>query len=102
MFFGFSAREASGQPTRNRNSRSLEMRELFIKDWNVSDVPSSVLRESKHKSNKKRLKPLSSVVFAFGVRLALLAAIRLPGLRNHICVNRIRILHGHLRVRKCE
>src|SRR5260370_1969879 len=100
MLFGFAARNISGQANRSRMSRSLEMRVWFIKGWEDCAAPSLVLRNSADKSNNKPLRFVSLVVFPFGVRLALLAPVRLPGLRDHVRMNRIRVLHGHLRVRK--
>src|SRR5260370_31842562 len=102
MLFGFSARNISGQANRSRMSRSLEMRVWFIQGWEECAAPSLVLRNSADKSNNKPLRFASLVVFPFGVRLALLTPVRLPGLRDHIRMNRIRVLHGHLGVRKRE
>src|SRR5260370_16402565 len=102
MLFRFSARKTSAQPKKIRMGRSLGMREWFIKDWEGCVAPSLVLRNSADKSNNERLRSVSSVVFPFGVRLALLASVRLPGLRDNVRMNRIRVLHGHLGMRKRE
>src|SRR5260370_31008623 len=102
MLFGFSARNISRQPNRSKMSRSLEMRVWFIESWEDCAAPSLVLRNSTDKSNGKQLRSAPLVVFPFGVRLALLASVRLPGLRDHIRMNRIRVLHGHLGMRKRE
>src|SRR6266849_3287653 len=102
MLFGFSARKTSAQPKKIRMGRSLGMREWFIKDWEGCVAPSLVLRNATDKSNSERPRSVPSVVFPFGVRLALLASVRLPGLRDNIGMNRIRVLHGHLGMRKRE
>src|SRR5260370_15252202 len=102
MLFGFSARNISGQANRSRMSRSLEMRVWFIKAWGDCAAPSLVLRNSADKSNNKPLRFASLVVFPFGVHLALLTSVRLPGLRDHIRMNRILVLHGPLGMRKLE
>src|SRR5260370_7878683 len=102
MLFRFSARKTSAQPKKIRMGRSLGMREWFIKDWEGCVAPSLVLRNSADKSNNERLRSVSSVVFPFGVRLALLASVRLPGLRDHVRMNPIRVLHGLLALRKPE
>src|SRR6266852_8619250 len=78
------------------------MRVWFIESWEDCAALSLVLRNSTDKSNGKQLRSASLVVFPFGVRLALLASVRLPVLRDYIRMNRVRILHGHFGMRKRE